>query len=349
MKNKILTTFVQVFLLVIWIAIQAIAIASLASVLTGIDYKITLFLTAAVTILYTSMGGLKIDILTDFVQFWIILITFLIMAVIGFNYVGGFSNLLANLPTGHLDPFAFGGVAWFLGAVLLSGWMYLGNTSHWQRIFSAKNQETAKKSFLLSIPFVLILSLIVVFLGLVASIKLSGINPDFAFFYLMTDMLPPVLVGVGFASILAVIMSSVDSLVIGGSTILYKTFFKKHQFTNKKEIFFARLITCLFGFGGFLLAFAVPKIITLSLIVSYLALIFVPPVLAGMYSKRISADASFYSILIPTILLFLLYPILDSNTFLVSSPLGILLILFYDRMFKKKRELTPLEMAGLEE
>src|SRR3989338_9442342 len=44
-KNRNLTGILQLFLLVIWIGVQAIAITSLASVLTGIDYEIALFLT----------------------------------------------------------------------------------------------------------------------------------------------------------------------------------------------------------------------------------------------------------------------------------------------------------------
>lgn len=109
-KNKVLTGILQLFLLIIWISIQAIAIASLASVLVGINYHVALFLSAAIVILYTSIGGLKIDIITDFIQFWIIFGVFIIFSVIAYSHVGGLSGLLAQLPSGHLNPFAFGGV-----------------------------------------------------------------------------------------------------------------------------------------------------------------------------------------------------------------------------------------------
>ena len=336
-KNKILTGILQIFLLIIWIGIQAIAIASLASVLVGLEYEIALILSALVVILYTTIGGLKIDIITDFVQFWIILIVFLILAFIGYSEVGGISNLLSNVPQGHLNPFGFGGIGWMIGVIILSGFLYLGNTTHWQRIFSAENQKTAKNSFFWSIPFVIILGFIVLFLGLVSSVLLSGIKQETAIFILMQKILPPSLVGIGFASILAVIMSSIDSLLIGGSTIIYKGVFKKNQFDSKKEIFYARLITAIFGIGGFLIAFLIPNIITLSLLVTYLALIFVPPIIAGIYSKKITANASFYSIIIPTILLFVLFPFLKENTFAITSPLGILMIIFYDKVFKTKK------------
>ncbi|MBU0766887.1 sodium:solute symporter family protein [Patescibacteria group bacterium] len=336
-KNKILTGILQIFLLTIWIGVQAIAIASLASVLVGLEYELALILSAVVVILYTTIGGLKIDIITDFIQFWIILIVFLILAFIGYSEVGGISNLLSNVPQGHLNPFGFGGIGWMIGVIVLSGFIYLGNTTHWQRIFSAENEEIAKKSFYLSIPFVILLGFIVLFLGLVSSILLSGIKQEFAIFLLMDKILPPSLVGIGFASILAVIMSSIDSLLVGGSAIIYRGLFDKSKHDSKKKMLYARLITAIFGTVGFLFAFLIPNIITLSLLVTYLALIFVPPIIAGIYSRKTTSNASFYSILIPTILLLVLFPFLKESTFAITSPLGILMIIFYDKIFKTKK------------
>jgi len=334
-KNQILTWILQIFLLIIWIGVQTVAITSLASVLISVEYEIALILSALVVVLYTTIGGLKIDIITDFIQFWIILIVFLILAFTGYIEVGGISNLLLNVPKWHLNPFGFGGIGWMVGVIVLSGFLYLGNTTHWQRIFSAENQKIARNSFFWSIPFVILLGFIMLFLGLVASVLLPWIKQELAIFLLMDKILPSYLVWIGFASILAVIMSSIDSLLIGGSTIIYKSIFKKDQIESKKKMFFARLITTIFGIGWFLIALLIPNIITLSLFVTYLALIFVPPIIAGIYSKKTSSNASFYSILIPAILLIILYPLLTKNTFAITTPLWILIIIFYDKIFKK--------------
>lgn len=335
-KNQILAGWLQLFLLVIWIGVQAIAIASLASVLTGVDYVIALFFSAAITILYTAIGGLKVDIITDFIQFWIIVVVFIVMAIVGYQHIGNFGNLFAQLPKEHLNPFAFGGVSWFIGVILVSGFLYLGNTTHWQRIFSAENKETARKSFFIAIPITAFLGILVLFLGLVATVVLPEIQKETAIFALMKEILPPWLVGFGFASILAVIMSSVDSLLVGGSTIIHKALFSKKNFEDKKSILYARLLTGSFGVFGFVIAFFIPNIITLSLLVTYLALIFVPPIFAGIYSKKTSANASFYSILIPSITLFILFPILKEQVFVVTTLLGILIITLFDKVFRKK-------------
>jgi len=335
-KNRNLTGILQLFLLTIWIGVQAIAISSLASVLIGIDYNVAIFVAAAITILYTAIGGLKVDIITDFIQFWIIAIVFIVMAIVGYQHVGSFGNLFSQLPVGHLDVFAFGGVSWFVGVLLVSGFLYLGNTTHWQRIFSAENEMTAKKSFFWAIPITAFLGFIVLFLGLISVVLLPQVQKETAIFALMNNILPPWLVGAGFAAILAVIMSSIDSLLVGGSAIIHKALFKDRSIEAKKELFYARVLTGVFGIFGFVLAFLIPNIVTLSLIVTYLALIFVPPIYAALYSKKVSANASFYSILIPTIALFVLFPILKENVFVVTVLLGILIITLFDKVFKKK-------------
>ncbi|MBD3252613.1 hypothetical protein GF386_02690 [Candidatus Pacearchaeota archaeon] len=333
-KNKIIIFIMQIFLIVVWTAAQAVAIASLASVLLGVNYTIALLFAAGITILYTAIGGLKIDIITDFIQFWIILVVFVIMFFSGYAQVDGISNLLANVPEGHLNPFAFAGVAWFFAVIFLSGFIYLGDSSNWQRIVSAKTPKTARNSFFLSIPIFLILGLIILFFGLSASILLGDINQDLALFLLMEKILPGSLVGVGFAAILAVIMSSVDSLLVSGSTIIYRGLFRKNEFNKKKEIFYARIITMMFGVCSFAVAFLVPKIVTLSLFAAYLAVMFAIPVIFGMYTK-VSSNASFFAVLFAFLTLVVFFPIIRANSFIIPLVLSLGILLFYDRFFKK--------------
>ncbi|MEK7662013.1 MAG: sodium:solute symporter family protein [Patescibacteria group bacterium] len=337
-KNRNLTGILQLFILVTLIGVQAIAVSSLASVLVGIDYKTAVFLTAAVTILYTSIGGLRVDIIADFVQFWVIMLVFFVISVIGYQHVGSFSELISGLPPGHLDLFAFGGATWFVGVLLVSGFLHLGNTIHWQRIFAAESDVVARKSFFLAMPITAILSLIILFLGLVSAVSLPQIPKENALFFLMYEILPPWAVGIGFAAVLAVIMSTIDSMLIGGSTIIYKAVFKNKELEEKKSVFYARIFTALFGIFGFTLAYLIPNIVTLFLFVSYLALVFVPPIYAGLYSQKTSANASFYSILASTVVLFALFPFSKETVFIISTLLGVAIVILYDRVFTNSRK-----------
>jgi len=335
-KNRDLVGILQIFILVILVGVQAIAVSSLASVLTGIDYSAAILITAAITILYTSIGGLRIDIITDFIQFWIIILVFFGMSVVGYQQVGSLNELISRLPSGHLDLFAFGGVTWFVGVLLVSGFLHLGNTIHWQRIFAAESDVIARKSFFWAIPITAILSAMVLFLGLVSSVLLPQIPKESALFNLMSLILSPLMVGMGFAAVLAVIMSTIDSMLIGGSTIIYKAVFKDKILEDKKSVLYARLFTALFGIFGFTLAFLIPNIVTLFLFVSYLALVFVPAIYAGLYSQETSANASFYSILISAVVLFAIFPFSKETVFIISTIIGVLIIIFYDKIFKNR-------------
>lgn len=346
-KNRILAFVFQLLLMVVWGSVQIIAIASIASVLTGFAFTSALFFAALITILYTSIGGLKIDFITDFIQFWIILFLFIVMGILGYLNIGSIGNLISSVPVGHLNPFAFGGIVWFIGAVFLGGLLYLGDSATWQRIVSARSQNVARKSFILSIPFFIIIGLFTVFFGLLASARLTGINQDVALFELMKILLPSWLIGVGFASVLAIVMSSIDSILIAGSTILYRAMFKKHQFENKKEILYARLLTALFGIASFAIAFLIPNIVSLSLLAAYMAVIFAIPILFGIYSK-VSANANFYAILFSMIALLIGFPTIGPNSFLPPLIIIFLILIFYDKIFKKGSK-TPLEIIGFEE
>ncbi len=324
-RTRDLAMVLQGLMLLVWIGTQAAAVAAMASVLTGISQSTALLVTGVVTILYVTLGGIKIDIISDFIQFWIIVLVFVLFGVYAYLDIGSVSALLASLPPSHLDVFAYGGPTMFFGIIVFTGFVYLGNTTHWQRIFSAENEETARTSFLYLLPLVGLFSLLILFLGLVGAARLSGIDQNQATFALMELLLPSWLLGLGYAALLAVIMSSIDSLLIGGSTILHERFFKGTGMSR------ARLLTVLVGLLGFGIVYFIPNIVTLSLLSLTVMLIFAPPILAGLFWERYSADAGFWSLLIPTILLAVLFPVIGKSTFLVTTPVGVALTALYDR------------------
>lgn len=334
-KSQILSLILQLLLLLIWTTLQIVAIWYLVSALTGISYLLALIVAMLFTTIYTSMWWLKIDIITDFIQFWIILIVLILMAVFGFNEIGSFSSLWAQLPSANLNVFSFWGVGFFVWTILFGALIYLPNSAHWQRILSAKSLSVAKNSYYLSFPFILLMMLIVIFLWLLATIFLWDVPKDTAVFELMRHLFSNEwLLWLWFACVLAVIMSSVDSLLVAGSTIIYWLFGNRES-NDKKKIRSARFMTLWFGLICLLLAILVPDMVTLGLFIAYLALIFVPAIIAWLYWSKTSGNASFYSILIPTIVLAVWYIPIGKNIFVLTTILAILIILFYDKIFQK--------------
>ena len=338
-KNEILILIIQLLLLIIRTAVQIVWISFLINTLTNVNYYIALSISAWITIIYTSLGGLKIDIITDFFQFWTVLIILIVLAFFGYQHVGWISNLIHNLPANHLNIFNFWGIGFFVGAIIFGWLIFIPNTCHWQRILSAKDKNTARKSFYRSLPFLWILMGIIIFLWLIASIVLKGIDPNTAIFSLIQKIMPnKLLIWLWFACILAAIMSSLNSLLVWWSTIIYKNILPQRNIAESTGVKHARLLTAWFWIICMAIAICLPDIITLSLLCSYLALVLVPAIIAGFYAPKISSNASFYSILIPTIVVLTLYRIVGKNTFMISTPLAIIIIIFYDKIFKKNKQ-----------
>lgn len=261
-------------------AVNLVAIGQLGGILTGLDYNFVLIISAVVVVLYTTIGGIRTDILTDFVQFWFMLGLLIMLFAFGvFN--NGF-DLIANLPKSHFDPFAFGGIGFFVGTILIGGFVYLMNSATWQRIFSAKNEKIGRKSLYYSIPFMFLISLLTMFIGLFAVTMLGNVNRDQAMYLLIAKLLPVGLVGLGYAGILSISLSSIDSLLIGGSTIIVREFKVLSSLKN------ARLITLSLGIVATLTAYLFPDIINLALFASFLMLALTPCLLFGLYSKKVN-------------------------------------------------------------
>lgn len=341
-KNKILVQILQIILIVVWIAIQAVAFAQIASIFLNIEFQLAIFASGILTIVYVTMGGLKIDLITDFVQMWIIGLLIIILAGSTYLNIGGISNLLANLPQSHFTPSTYGAPATVIIISILSGLLYVTGTYNWQRIISAKNKKVAQRSFFIALPVVLIVSLVAVFIGLSASTYITDVgSTDTVLFLLMKDLLNPVLLGIGIAAIIAVIMSSLDTPLIAGSTIIYESYLKSNSYSKSAKISDARFITAILGCFGFLTGFMIPSIVKLSIFQVYFSLIFIFPIFTGLYSKKISSDASFYSILLGFITLICLYPFIGMNTIVIHLPVTLIVLLSYDfvaKLFGKKKK-----------
>ena len=70
------------------------------------------------------------------------------------------------------------------------------------------------------------------------------------------------------------------------------------------------------------------------------ALAFVPPIFAALYSRKVTASAVFYAILISSLLLFGLFSVLKEQTFVVTTIVSIIITFVYDKIFKRKAEVS---------
>jgi SSS family solute:Na+ symporter len=192
--------------------------------------------------IYTVAGGLAAVIYTDLVQTLVLLVGAVVLTVLGLDQVGGFAGLRAALPADYfsmmkpMDHPEFPWTGIFLGAPILGIWYWCTDQVIVQRVLSAKDEGHAKAGTIFA-GFLKILPVFILVLpGLIALVlyrdlfDIQGgrvLNGDIAYPTLVVNLLPPGLVGLMIAALLAALMGAMSSVFNSSSTMVTLDFYKK--------------------------------------------------------------------------------------------------------------------------
>jgi SSS family solute:Na+ symporter len=230
------------------------ASGAVISTLTGIPLNVCLLAAGAVTIIYTTLGGMIADQITDLVQFLIILVGLAVATPIVLVDAGGWAAIAAKLPAAKLSFTAIGWVT-IIGYIFNYFCTFLSGPEMVSRFASAKDEKTAKGSALLSAVLMAAMSIFPALLGL-AAFALQDQIPNISAKTAMMDVTnfyaPPLVTGIISAAIISATMSSADSNLLCMSSIfindIYRKFINKKEMSEKTIIFATRLsnvIACL--------------------------------------------------------------------------------------------------------
>lgn len=271
-SRRILTTISALFIIVFFIPYTASgfsACGKLFSALFGMDYTAAMLLSAAVIVLYCTLGGFLAASTTDFIQS--IIMTIALFVVIGFGEgaVNGFSNVFENVKGlgGYLNLFegysvadgargSFGALpvvstlAWGLG--------YFGMPHILLRFMAIEDEKKLKLSRRVASVWVVISMAVAVLIGVVGySLMAKGIVPQYesasAAETIIVDIakvisrygyIPAFVGGIILAGILASTMSTADSQLLAAASsvsqnLVQETFHIK--LSEKKSMWLARI------------------------------------------------------------------------------------------------------------
>ncbi|MDR1666030.1 MAG: hypothetical protein LBR62_03255 [Puniceicoccales bacterium] len=178
-----------------------------------LTYTQSLWLCAGLTVLYSAFGGIKGVTITDVLQFFLIVLGLPIVAWFGVRSVGGWDNIRTVLPKEKLNPFAHPKLFSEYIPMFLIFAIPTFSPHVSQRLLMARTVRQAKWAFynlaLLWIPLLFTMTLI----GLAARVRTPGIPAGQAFGSIALTLLPSGFKGLAVIGILAVIMSSADSVI----------------------------------------------------------------------------------------------------------------------------------------
>jgi SSS family solute:Na+ symporter len=201
----------------------------------GILFHLTLGLTetqgyllgATIAVLYTLLGGLWADALTDTVQFVLMCVTLAVAIPFALQIVGGFDWIMANLATKYFAP--MGDVSYgYLFALVFTAFSVFVEPALYQRIFGAKDDRSVRRALLIGILLWAAYDWGVTILGIAAAAAVQQnllpgeLQGRQALIQIILVSLPVGLKGFFIAGVLSAAMSTVDSyLLLSSGNLIY--------------------------------------------------------------------------------------------------------------------------------
>ncbi len=320
-----LILILTIFYMFIFLCAELTAVAMLVNYISGTHLWLTATLVIVSTLIYTLYGGLRASILTDNLQFFIVLILLFIAAYylfsLNFNYIT-FEVVKTNsshLLSSKYIPNYTAGMTFFI-AVAATNLFHQGN---WQRVFAAKNNEVLKKSLLFS--FIIIIP-IVFFMGMSGIIAVSidgNVNSDLAFFSILlkekTEFLSVIIIILAVSLTVSTIDTLVNAIssivVVDGKKLFQRSYRNNFVGSSKVVVVILSCISLIIASRGY-------SILYLFLLADLLCCAAVFTVFYGFYQKNFTEKNSMVSILLGLFLGLLLFP---SPDFSKSILVGIML------------------------
>ena len=208
----------------------------------GLDEWITITCLAVLAGSYTIYGGLKSVAWTDFLQFVVMMLGGLIVAVLGLRSVGGLHELMAFAPEKFklIYPITDKEYPWFgVWTLFLSIGIWYNCTNQFivQRCLGARSEWDARMGVVFAGFMKILLPLLVVVPGIVAFKLYPGLSDkDQAFPTLVRELVPVGLSGIVMAALASGMLSHISSVLNSCSTVFTMDLYKPFLGRNKSEL-----------------------------------------------------------------------------------------------------------------
>ncbi|USO02807.1 MAG: sodium/proline symporter PutP [Alphaproteobacteria bacterium] len=279
----------------------------------GISYKMALFISVPVIVIYAGIGGFLAVNWVDVFQGTLMLFAMLFLPLVTLFSIGGTGSLIQQIGPGYFDIYhdvsivsLVSSLSWGLG--------YFGQPHLLVRFMAAKNKTEIKKARWICMTW-MILCLVGAFLvGFLGRVYFAGAplaNPEAVFMSLSKALANPWIEGVLIAAALSSVMSTVAALLILASSAFAEDIY---HFTRKKEatpnelIWIGRLAVFVVSVIAVYFAWDDTKNSVLSLVGhawAGLGSSFGPIILLSLFWKRMTARGAISGMVVGTATIFI--------------------------------------------
>lgn len=260
--------------------VRLFATAIPVHIITGLDYPTSIAIIGVFTLLYTYIGGLKAVVTMDVVQMFIYVGGAVASMVIIFSFLpNGLTDVFNYATAGGMNKLEMFNVSSFtswaeffaspytlLGAFI--GGTFLTMASHGtdqllvQRLLGCKTKKDSQKALMLDATLIVVQFAFFLFLGLCLyafykgvpfnqlTLNSTGLNltsSDEIFPKFIIENLPTGIAGLVIAGVLASAMGTLSSAISSLASSTYLDLFKNKSSNPKKELFWSRIFTLIWG------------------------------------------------------------------------------------------------------
>ncbi len=248
----------------------------------GMDAEVfTVLVLFVVAVLYTALSGLWGVVMTDFLQFIIAMVGSIYLAAVALRRLGGIAGVREGLAAHGFDiaetlrivpttapVFQANAFTEFLVLILVVWWAHYnidGGGYLAQRLFAARDERHSVFGFLwYSIAHICLRPWPWIVVGLCGMALFGAVeDPETYYPLMMRTVLPPGFFGLVIASFFAAFMSTVDTQLNWGSSLLVNDFIRRFIWPGRSERFYliaARFAVVALAVAGALASFAVSDI-----------------------------------------------------------------------------------------
>lgn len=286
--------------------VRLYALGLFVAAATPMSLQMSILISGIIVALYTVVGGLWAVVITDVLQFIILMVATIILVPLTIQAAGGLEQMKMAIP----DHFTWfngpKGMPLFLFVYYLMILVkYSGNWTFIQRFYSVRDEKASEKQGMLTAVFFLLFPIIFLFPSLAARALLPNLeNPEMAYVSVCLELLPTGIMGLMIAAMFAATMSVLSGEYNVTAGVLTKDIYQRlfNPKAEGKEILWVGRIMTLFlgglitvgalyvgGFGG---AFEANKLFT-----GLFALPMTLPLVLGIVLKRPSPGGALATVI----------------------------------------------------
>lgn len=338
-------------------------VAKIVEVTTGIPLTTAIFALGAFSMVYVALGGLRGVVVTDVLQFVILLAAVVIAIPLAFDKIGGVGTFFEKVPEGFFELFEGEYTPGFVIAFAVYNMFFLGgNWAYVQRYTSVKTERDSRKTgWLFGVLYTIspILWMLIPMIYRVYNPSLSGLENEGAYLLMCKEAMPDGLLGLMLGGMIFATASSLNATLNISAGVVTNDIFKRMRpdASEKTLMNVARISTWGFGIMAIIVALMIRSMGGIvNVVISVAALTGVPvylPVIWSLFSKRQTArtilSATFISLAINLIFKFVTphFGLALDRTWemIVGTAVPVILLAGIEVVLKAKEFIAPEYMA----